>query len=717
MSDVIEFNNQFYIHARSPLIDIQTRVLMRGDLIGVFDRCGDMRPLGFGGHGLFFNESRHLSRSVLRLANEPLLLLSSTVTRDNARLCVDLSNPVLNLPDDRYLLHRSLHFQRTKFLQDNECQEEIRVLNYSLQPVSLDLMFEFEADFADIFEVRGYTRKTPGQLLIPEVNSSSLVFSYRGVDKIRRKTAIRSNLQPTAIGPSEMRFRVELEPQQEKAFTITITCSVGERSFPVNRSTAHTSTSQTRVNAGSEIRTSNAHFNDWINRSRADLEMMITPTPEGLYPYAGVPWFSTIFGRDGIITALEYLWIDPDVAKGVLRYLAATQATEHNPDQDAEPGKILHETRKSELARIGEVPFGRYYGSADSTPLFLYLATAYFERTGDREFIRTIWSNIEFALAWIDQFGDRDGDGFIEYGRRAQRGLIHQGWKDSSESVFHADGQLAQGPIAMCELQAYVYAAKLGIANLARVLDMPEKAGALQRQAESLRQRFEDAFWCDRISSYALALDKNKRQCEVQSSNAGHCLFTGIADPERADKLINAFNEERFFSGWGVRTIAATEKRYNPMSYHNGSVWPHDNALIGLGCALTPHKELVCRILTGLQDASTFLELQRLPELFCGFSRREGTGPTLYPLACSPQAWAAGAVFLLFQSCLGLTIHPSESVIRFFYPRLPESLQEVAIRGLKVGHSSVDLEITRYKESVIVNPVGHPPDLKIEVIS
>src|ERR1700722_12078398 len=274
MSDVIELDNQFYIHARSPLIDIQTRVLMRGDLFGVFDRCGDLRPLGFGGHGLFFNESRHLSRSVLRLANEPLLLLSSTVTRDNARLCVDLTNPVLNLPDGRCLLHRSLHFQRTKFLQDSQCQEEIRLLNYSLQPVSLDLMFELEADFADIFEVRGYPRKTPGQLLIPEVNSSSLVLSYRCVDKIRRKTAVRSSLQPTAIGPSEMRFRVELEPQQEKAFTITVACSaVGEQSFPVNRRAVHTFTSQTRVNAGGEIGTSNAHFNDWINRYRADLKM------------------------------------------------------------------------------------------------------------------------------------------------------------------------------------------------------------------------------------------------------------------------------------------------------------------------------------------------------------------------------------------------------------------------------------------------------------
>jgi glycogen debranching enzyme len=714
MPDIIELGNQTYIHTRSPLIDIQTRVLMRGDLFGVFDRCGDLRPLDSGGHGLFYDESRHLSKSMLRLASGPLVLLSSAVTQDNARLIIDLTNPDLDLPDGRTLSRRSVHLQRTKFLRENLCEEEIRVWNYGLVSVSLELILELEADFADIFEIRGYPRASPRQLLSAEANDSSLTFSYRGLDKVLRKTIIASNLRPVQVAASDMRFLIELGPQEEKVFTVTVSCLADpEQRSAINTGHSRKMRSGEPENGGCEIQTSNEHFNDWINRSKADLEMMITPTAEGLYPYAGVPWFSTVFGRDGIITALEYLWIDPEVAKGVLRYLASAQATEQKPAQDAEPGKILHETRKSELARIGEVPFGRYYGSADSTPLFVYLAAAYFERTGDQELIRTIWPNIELALHWIDRFGDRDGDGFVEYRRRSQNGLIHQGWKDSSDSVFHADGQPAEGPIAICELQAYVYAAKRGAASLAKTLGHTEKAGILQKEAESLRQRFEEAFWCDAISFYTLALDKDKRPCRVRSSNAGHCLFTGIAQPERARKVISALSEESFFSGWGVRTIASSEKRFNPMSYHNGSVWPHDNALIGFGCAQTPQKDLAGQILSGLFEASIYLDLHRMPELFCGFKRHAGAGPTLYPTACSPQAWAAGAVFLLLQACLGLTVRASEATIYFFYPRLPESLQQVSIRGLRVGQSSIDLEIHRSKDGVTVNPAEGAGGLKV----
>ena len=557
MLDVIELGNEYYIRARSSLVDNQTRVLMQGDMFAVFDRRGDFQPLGFGEHGLFYNEARHLSKSVLRLSNGRLWLLSSTVGQDNAVLTVDLTNPDLDFADGRHLLHGTIHFKRTKFLWKNACQEEILVRNFGLVPTSFELMLEFDADFADIFEVRGYPRAKRRVLLKPDVDDSSVTLSYQGLDEVLRKTTIASSLKPIVVTSSEMRFRLDLESQEEKAFSITVSCSWNdERPLLSYHEATKALASQVPKSQGCGIETSNEQFNDWINRSRADLQMMITATPEGLYPYAGVPWFSTVFGRDGIITAFEYLWIDPEIAKGVLRYLAATQATEHNIDQDAEPGKILHETRKSELAQIGEVPFGRYYGSADSTPLFVCLAAAYFERTGDQEFLQTIWPNIETALDWIDRFGDRDGDGFVEYGRQSQKGLIQQGWKDSYDSIFHANGQLAEGPIALCEIQTYVFAAKRGIASAATALGHLEKAQALQREAESLREQFEDAFWCDEISLYALALDKDKHQCRVRSSNAGHCLFTGIADQERARRMIEEFRSERFFSGWGVRTIA-----------------------------------------------------------------------------------------------------------------------------------------------------------------
>jgi glycogen debranching enzyme len=716
-SDVVQLGNEYYIRAQSTLLDNQTRVLMRGDMFAVFDPCGDIPPLGFGEHGLFHNEARHLSKSVLRLTNGRLFLLSSTISQDNAVLTADLTNPDMDLVGGRHLLHGTIHFHRKKFLWENACHEEILVRNFGLVPASFELVLEFDVDFADIFEVRGYPRAQRRALREPGVSDSFVTFSYQGLDNVLRKTTIAPSLKPTVVTTSEMRFSLDLESYEEKAFSVTVFCCwADERPLSSYHKATKALASAAPKSQGCEIETSNEQFNDWMNRSRADLEMMITATPEGLYPYAGVPWFSTVFGRDGIITAFEYLWIDPEVAKGVLRYLAATQATEHNTDQDAEPGKILHETRKSELAQIGEVPFGRYYGSADSTPLFLCLAAAHFERTGDQEFVQTIWHNIDAALDWIDRFGDRDGDGFVEYGRRSKKGLIQQGWKDSYDSIFHADGELAEGPIALCELQAYVYAAKQGIAKVATALGQVEKARALQREADSLRAKFEDAFWCDEISLYALALDKDKRQCRVRSSNAGHCLFTGIASRERALQMIEEFRSERFFSGWGIRTIAGSEKRYNPMSYHNGSVWPHDNALIAFGCTQTSRKELACQILTGLFDVSIFLDLHRLPELFCGISRQSGRGPVLYPLACSPQAWAAAAVFLLLQACLGLTIRASEGRIYFFYPCLPESLQRVRIRGLKVGQSSIDLEVIRRRATVVVNILRRSGHLEIVTI-
>jgi glycogen debranching enzyme len=347
------------------------------------------------------------------------------------------------------------------------------------------------------------------------------------------------------------------------------------------------------------------------------------------------------------------------------------------------------------MARLQEIPFDAYYGSTDATPLFVMLAGAYFDRTADVKFIRSIWPNLLLALEWIDRYGDSDGDGFVETMRHSPNGLVQQGWKDSWDSVSHRDGSLPEFPLALCEVQGYAFAARLAAADLASALGEGARAEELRRKAQSLKERFNAAFWCEDLGTYAIALDRHKQPCEIRSSNAGHCLFTGIATEERGRRVARALLSDGSFSGWGIRTLDAAEVRYNPMSYHNGSVWPHDNSLIAAGCARYGLRDEANKILTAMFHSSLFFDLQRLPELFCGFARREGVGPTLYPVACAPQSWAAGAAFLMLQTSLGLAVDAQRQSVYFTSPCLPEGIEEVQIKNLRVGNSSVDLVVDR----------------------
>jgi glycogen debranching enzyme len=709
----------YYVLASSPRADEAYRVLKHNDTFAIFDHYGDIRPAGLGDEGIFHEGTRYLSLLVLAFGQRPLFL-SSTVKDDNDLLVADLTNQDI-IRDGQVVCPRgTLHLARSICLWHGVCYERLRLRNYGKTSVQASFTLLFDADYADIFEVRGTRRPKRGTRLPAEIEGGSVRLGYRGLDNLIRRTRLLFEPAPASLTERQAAFELSLPAGGEVTLDVTVVCQrddVELRLLDYNRAVNETVAQREANRAWMGIHSETSEpFNAWVNRAVADLDMLITRTGEGPYPCAGVPWFSTPFGRDGILTALECLWVNPDMARGVLGYLAAMQATEVIPELDAEPGKILHETRTGEMAVLQEIPFGRYYGSVDATPLYVFLAGAYYERTGDRAFIESIWPHIEAALNWMDTYGDTDRDGFVEYFRRSSRGLVQQGWKDSQDSVFHADGTLAEGPIALCEVQGYVYAARRAAAGLAKLLGQPRRAEELSAQADRLQERFAQAFWCEDLSTFALALDGAKRPCRVRTSNAGHCLLTGIARPEHARGTARTLLDHTSFSGWGVRTVASGEPRYNPMSYHDGSVWPHDNALIAYGMARYGLKEGVLQILNALFEASQHMDLHRLPELYCGFARRPGEGPTLYPVACSPQAWSAASVFMLLQASLGLMIDAPQRQVCFSYPLLPEFLKEVHLTGLRLGEGRVDLRLVRHGRDVGIHTLRREGDFQINVI-
>jgi glycogen debranching enzyme len=720
MPEVSPATDQYSILASAARVAEVTRVLKNDDTFAVFDRLGDARPSGLGEQGLYHRGTRHLTHFDLKVFGHRPLLLSSTVRQDNDVLTVDVTNPDLTGPGGEIVPRNLLHVFRAVFLWDGVCYQRLRITSYADVTLTVPVSVSFESDFADIFEVRGMARPMRGRRRIPQLDRDRVVLSYTGLDDMERRTEIVFAPEPDVLEPDRARYLFRLEPQESVEAFISIVCENDEeRGTPIRHEQALQRVCGRMSGARdrqARVRTGNEQFDAWVRRSSADMLMMLSRTPDGPYPYAGVPWYSTIFGRDGIIAALQMLWVDPSIARGVLAFLADAQATRIDPSNDAEPGKILHEMRHGEMAALREVPFGRYYGTVDATPLFIVLAGEYWRHTQDEEFIRQLWPAVERALEWIDKYGDRDGDGFVEYQRRTEDGLVHQGWKDSQDSVFHADGTLAPAPIALCEVQAYVYRARLAAADMAAALEDAARAASLRAQAEALRGKFEAAFWLDDLSTYALALDGNKQPCRVITSNAGQCLFTGICAPERTARVAQRLMANESFSGWGIRTVASGQRRYNPMSYHNGSVWPHDNALVALGMARSGFVRSAARVLSAMFDASQAVEGYRLPELFCGFHRRPGEGPTLYPVACAPQAWASGAVFMLLQATTGMTVDARLRQVRFAQGHLPECLPWLEIENLAVDDAAVDLRVERRGDDVDVTVLGRRGDVEVVVL-
>jgi glycogen debranching enzyme len=637
------------------------------------------------------------------------MLLSSTLRDDNATLTCDLTNPDIYDGDGRLVLsHDLIHIRRSRLLWNASCFERLLVRNFDECPRRLTIEIAFEADFADIFEVRGTRRERRGLMQEPDLSQDRVTLNYMGLDHRLRSTTLSFDPAPTRLTGRSALFTIEVAPQESRSFFIEIHCGATLTTQPPRRAffTAMRDARRALRSASSRaasVATSNEIFNEAVRRSVSDLYMLATDTPEGPFPYAGIPWFSTVFGRDALITAMEMLWLDPALARGVLLHLAAHQATSTDPEADAEPGKILHEARVGEMAELGEVPFRRYYGSVDSTPLFVMLAGAYLERTGDLATLQRLWPSIDAALTWIERYGDRDGDGFVEYHRVTSQGLVNQGWKDSADSVFHADGTFARGPIALVEVQSYVYAAWRAGAKIALRLGHIGREADCEARAKKLREAFDASFFDEALGTYGLALDGEKRLCRVRTSNAGHALWSGIALPERAEPVVRSLMAGSSFCGWGVRTVASTEARYNPISYHNGSVWPHDNALIAAGFARYGFREEAARIFEGLFAASSYIDLRRLPELFCGFPRQRTQGPTFYPVACTPQAWAAAAPLYMLKACLGLGFDPQETRITFDHPMMPAFLDEVLFRNLSIGEGSADVAVRQSGHHVVVD--------------
>jgi len=674
----------------------RTHSLKRDDCFGSFNEIGDIDAEARTEAGLYRAGVRHLSRLTLTIAGLRPLLLSASPREDNVLLNFNLTNPDVRGEGGRIVLPRgTLHIVRSRFILGGVCYEMLRVRNFALSTVSVELVVRFGSDFENIIDVRAQRRVDAGRARFERVERDSVTQGYLGADDLIRETVVDCHTAPDAISSDSLRYRLQIGSRGEKTIALAIGCRTATQEAQIGTySRSLAAAEELARNEGRpqcQVDSSDATLNAWLQRSAADIGMMLTATPHGRIPAAGLPWLDAAFGRDAVIVALQTLWAWPQIARSVLRYLAATQSADTFVASGAEPGKVLNEARGGDIAP-------NYFG-VDTTPLFVLLAGAYYARTADLDFIAELWPAISSALTWMDVYGDIDGDGFVE-SRPRTVGPGNQGWKSSPDAVFHADGRLAQGPLALCEVQGYVYGAKLGAARIARSLGEMPRAIALVEAAQALQARFNSAFWCADIETFALALDGDKQPCRVRTSNAGHCLFTGIAHAERGRHVIAGFRDEQFFSGWGVRTVAESELRFNPMSYHNGSVWPHDNSLLAAGASRYDDKSFALRVLTAQFQAAQHFDLLRLPELFCGFRRRGREPPLLSPVACSPQAASAGATFLLLQSVLGITIDALDRQIVLAHPVMPEEIEEIRVRNLSVGEASVDFTVRRHAGSV-----------------
>jgi glycogen debranching enzyme len=680
--------------------------LKDGNTFLLADALGDIQG---SDDGLFTDDTRMLSRFELEIAGRRPSLLGAAVNQDNTLFTANLTNRPLSALGEQSIPQGVIHIERKRFLCEERLFEQLKLTNFSEETTQLPLKLLFAADFVDIFEVQGHARAARGEHLPPSVDDRAVCLAYRGRDDRVRSTHIRFSRIPALVSSNTAEFLVMLPRGSVADLFIEIGADMGDIPSLDRFDTAARLLSGSmydRLAQGASITTSGPLFNQWIDKSRSDLALLTTPLPTGPYPYAGIPWFATQFGRDAIITALQTLWINPNLAAGVLSFLASTQAQEESAFHDSQPGKIMHETRRGEMATLGEVPFGRYYGGVDTTPLFVWLAAAYENRTADRSLVDRIWSNLLAATAWIERRLDSSPSGFLDYSRGEKSGLVNQGWKDSHDSIFHADGRFPRGPVAVVEVQGYVYAALNSMAELAGTRAQHSMADGWRCRADALRAAIERHFWLPELNSYAIAVDGDGTPCRVRASNAGHLLFCQVPSAERGAAVSSQLLSQQSSSGWGIRTLALGQARYNPMSYHNGSIWPHDTAICAAGIARYGGRKQVVQLLSELFEAANHFAF-RLPELYCGFARVPGQGPTPYPVACLPQAWSSGCIFMLLQAILGVRIDGQRKEVHIERPLLPIGIESLTVSDLPVADTRIDLEFHRIGDDVVAVPTKH----------
>lgn len=679
-------------------------VLKQGDLFLIAGPDGQVPHTSAHGLGLYYHDCRFLRTYEVRLNGASPVPLGVTVAEGD-RGTVQLTNPELTGGRGRGLPRDTLDIEWNRSL-DGEAlalTEVLTLRNWGHREIEFQLQLRFDAGFEDVFDVRGLLDEQLGTQEPLEWKDGVLRFVYHGRDDLARSLTVLAPPDLRAERAATLVAGIRLAPREERRLPVQLLVREAARDAGVRPTRREAPASSARAPEPSEAApgtrgdtcTSDSRVLDGVlERSLQDLRLLRSSLDGHEFLAAGIPWFATLFGRDSLIAGLQLLPFTPAIARDTLRLLAAYQADRVDEWRDAEPGKILHELRVGEMSRSGAIPHSPYYGTVDATPLFLIVLERYVAWTGDIGLFDELRDHVGRALEWIARYGDADGDGYVEYRSTSEDGLVNQGWKDSGDAIVDQAGLIATPPISMVEVQAYVYAAKLAVAALCERRAERDTAARLRAEAIELQRKVEDEFWIESLGCYAMALEAAKQPLRVVSSNAGHVLWCGLARPERAARVAERLMASDMFSGWGVRTLSEQAAAYNPIGYHLGTVWPHDNAFIAAGFKRYGLSAPAIRIFDGIADAATTFEHQRLPELWTGFSREQYGAPIRYPVACHPQAWAAGSLPFLLTRLLGLEPAALDRTLRIVRPVLPGLAHRLELR-VEVAGVPVHLRFER----------------------